>query len=178
MPKSRIFSKADREIIIILHNIRSTFNVGAILRTAECLGLKQAFATGYTPNLEYCTDNNQPILPHIKAKLKRSLHVSALGAEEIVKFNYHNDISQLIIELKNQDYQIIGLEQNQKSIPLDNYRPAQKIALLLGEEVNGIDARLIDQCDSLIELAMFGQKESYNVAVATGICLYNLVTKP
>lgn len=176
--KSRQFDKPNRRIVVIAHNIRSIQNVGSILRTCECLGVDKVYASGYTPNLSVRTDGSGlAVLPHVKEKLARELHRSALGAEEIVKFEYCHDINRLILDLKQQGYRVVGLEQNQHSVSLSNYTPSEKIALLLGEEVHGLTDDLIKLCDDLIEIPMFGQKESYNVSVATGIALYQLVIK-
>lgn len=162
--------------MVLAHNIRSVQNVGSILRTSECLDVKKVYASGYTSNLSIRTDgSNLPLLPHVKDKLKRELHRSALGAEELVSFNYAPDITKLIHQLKDEGYRVVGLEQNDRSISLPDYRASDKIAVLLGEEVHGLTPELIDLCDDLIEIPMFGQKESYNVSVATGIALYSLV---
>lgn len=178
MPSSRVFNRPQRQIIILVHNIRSTQNVGAILRTADCLGVEHVYASGYTPNLETRTDgSNLPLLPHIHDRLARELHRSALGAEQTMPFSYSNSISQLIGQLKHDDFTVVGLEQSSRSIALPDYQPPIKIALLLGEEVHGLTPELIDQCDQLVEIPMFGHKESYNVAIATGIALYELTTR-
>lgn len=175
--KSRQFVKPDRQIIIITHNIRSIQNVGAILRTAECLAVNEVWATGYTPNLETSTDgSNAPLLPHVRAKLNKHLHVSALGAETLVNFHHHDNIEALLDGYKSDGFRIVGLEQNERSISLPDYQAPTKLVLLLGEEVHGLTPELINQCDDLIEIPMFGQKESYNVSVATGIALYALTT--
>ena len=85
--RSREFSRPQRDIVVIMHNIRAVYNVGAILRTADCLGVSKVYATGYTPNLTTASDGSgQPILPHIKLKLQHELHRSALGAETTVPF--------------------------------------------------------------------------------------------
>lgn len=174
--RSRQFDKPNREIVVIAHNIRSVQNVGSILRTADCLGVAKVYATGYTPNLTTQTDgSNLPILPHVRDKLARELHRSALGAELTVNWQYSAGVEALIDQLKSDGYVIVGLEQAARSISLPEYRPPQKIALLLGEEVHGLTDALIEQCDDLIEIPMFGHKESYNVSVATGIALYRLI---
>lgn len=176
--KSRQFDKPNRQIVVVAHNIRSVQNVGSILRTSECLGIDKVYPSGYTPNLSVRTDGSGlAILPHVREKLARELHRSALGAEELVKFEYSHDVNQLILELKRQGYRVIGLEQNQRSVSLPDYTPPGKIALLLGEEVHGLTDDLIESCDDLIEIPMFGQKESYNVSVAAGIALYELIIK-
>lgn len=176
--RSREFAKPKREIIVIAHNIRSIQNVGSILRTAECLGIKAVYTTGYTPNLERRTDGSGlPLLPHVREKLAHELHRSALGAEELVDFHYYGDVGELLASLRNDGYAIVGLEQTEHSVSLPDYQPPDRIALLLGEEVHGLTSELINICDELIEIPMFGAKESYNVAVATGIALYELTIK-
>lgn len=157
------------EIIVIAHNIRSTHNVGAIFRTCEGFGVKQIILSGYTP---YPKIINDPRLPHIANKLTGQIHKTALGAEAMVPF-LHQDTPDLAA-LKRAGFRIVGLEQDERSVALPLYRPPQKVALLLGEEVHGIDAELRRQCDELLEIPMKGQKESFNVSVAAGIALYAL----
>lgn len=156
-------------IILIAHNIRSTHNVGAIFRTAEGFGVSKIVLSGYTP---YPAVKNDPRLPHIAEKLTQQIHKTALGAESLVPFIYQ-DIPDLA-SLKQSGYRIVGLEQDQRAILLPNYPPQEKLALLLGEEVAGLTPDLRNQCDDLVEIPMQGQKESFNVSVATGIALYGL----
>ena len=106
--------------------------------------------------------------------MTKQIHKTALGAETIVPFEYQE--SPDIIQLQLDGYTIVGLEQDQRSVLLPDYRPPQKIALLLGEEVHGITDAMRDLCDNLIEIPMKGKKESFNVSVAAGIALYHLVT--
>lgn len=157
------------EIIVIAHNIRSTHNIGAIFRTSEGFGVSRIILTGYTPYPSLQADSR---LPHIAEKLTKQIHKTALGAETMVPFEYRAEPD--LESLKNQGYTIIGLEQSQNSVMLPNYQPPAKIALLLGEEVEGIASDLIAQCDDIIEIPMVGKKESFNVSVATGIALYAL----
>lgn len=157
------------EIIVVAHNIRSTHNVGAIFRTAEGLGVKKIILTGYTPYPILPSDTR---LPHIANKLTAQIHKTALGAENSVPFEYRGDLD--IAELRSQGYRIVALEQAPRSIPLHAYRPAQNTALILGEEVHGIPEAILSQCDDIIEIAMKGNKESFNVSVAAGIALYQL----
>jgi len=170
--KSRDFSAqfaAGREIVVVIHNIRSILNVGAILRTCECLGITRAFATGWTPSPDHG-------LPHVREKIAQELHKTALGAEGIVDFQYRDDVAELLTWLKNDGFRVVGLEQDDRAISLPDYQPSQKIAVLLGEEVHGLTPELRDRCNDLIEIPMRGQKESFNVSVAAGIVLYGLAT--
>ncbi len=159
------------QIIVIAHNIRSTHNVGAIFRTSEGFGVQKIILSGYTP---YPQIPNDPRLPHISRKLTDQIHKTALDAETIVPFEYQEvpDIESL----RRSGYTIVGLEQDDRSVMLPDYRSPDKVALLLGEEVEGItdDLRLL--CDDLIEIPMVGKKESFNVSVAAGIALYALCT--
>ena len=157
------------EIIVIAHNIRSTHNVGAIFRTAEGFGVKKIILSGYTP---YPTLPIDTRLPHISEKLTAQIHKTALGAETMVPFEYQETLNLAV--LKDQDYRIVGLEQDDRSISLAKYVAPAKIALLLGEEVEGIAASLLELCEDIIEIPMKGRKESYNVSVAAGIALYAL----
>lgn len=157
------------EIIVVAHNIRSTHNVGAIFRTCEGFGVKSLILSGYTPYPQLAEDAR---LPHIAEKLTSQIHKTALGAEKTLPFTYQETPD--LDNLKNKGYTIIGLEQDQRSIFLPDFHPPAKMVLLLGEEVAGIPTELRDQCDELVEIPMRGQKESFNVSVATGIALYGL----
>ena len=157
------------EIIVIAHNIRSTHNVGSIFRTCEGFGVQRLIMSGYTP---YPTLKNDTRLPHIRNKLTAQIHKTALDAETIVPFEYQAVPN--LASLRARGYVLVGLEQDTRSITLPEYHSPRKIALLLGEEVEGISKELREQCDQLIEIPMHGKKESYNVSVAAGIALYAL----
>lgn len=158
------------KIIIIAHNIRSTHNIGAIFRTAEGFGVSKIIISGYSPYPKM--ENNDTRLPHISEKLTNQIHKTALGAEIIVPFEYQEvpDFSLL----KKNGYKIVGLEQDARSVMINEYKPVDNIALLIGEEVDGITNEMRTICDDLIEIPMSGKKESFNVSVATGIALYAL----
>lgn len=157
------------EIIIIAHNIRSTHNVGSIFRTCEGFGINKLILSGYTPYPKLVNDTR---LPHIAEKLTKQIHKTALGAETIVPFEYQAHLQ--LNDLKNDGYRLVALEQDPRSIALSDYDTPEKVALLLGEEVHGIEKHLLNQCDDVVEISMKGQKESFNVSVATGIALYAL----
>lgn len=159
------------EIILLAHNIRSTHNVGAFFRTCDGLGVKKIILSGYTP---YPTFESDTRLPHFADKITRQIHKTALGAETTVPFERH-DLPP-IDQLKAEGYRIVGLEQDERSTMLPDYETPDKVVLLLGNEIDGIYPEYRDQCDDLIEIPMYGKKESFNVSVATGIALYHLVT--
>ena len=157
------------EIIVIAHNIRSTHNVGALLRTCDGLGIAKLVLSGYTPYPEVLGDKR---LPHIRRKLTDQIHKTALGAELSVAYEYVSEPD--LVTLRQMGYVVAGLEQASDSILLPTYRTPSKIALLLGEEVAGLSAALRAQCDVLLEIPMQGTKESFNVSVAAGMALYHL----
>lgn len=160
-----------REIIVIAHNIRSTHNVGSIFRTCEGFGVQKIILSGYTP---YPKMKNDARLPHIADKITAQIHKTALGAEVLVPFEYHETLD--LAHVQSGGYRLVALEQSERAITLQSYLPPAKTALLLGEEVHGIESQLLAQCDDIIEIPMHGQKESFNVSVAAGIALYQLAT--
>jgi 23S rRNA (guanosine2251-2'-O)-methyltransferase len=157
------------KLTVIIHNIRSTHNVGSIFRTCEGFGVSKIIISGYTP---YPTIENDARLPHVSAKLTAQIHKTALGAEEMVPFEYQENPD--FKSLKQDGYTVVGLEQDDKSVMLPEYKATAKVVLLLGEEVEGLTPDLRAVCDDLIEIPMHGKKESFNVSVATGIALYQL----
>ncbi|MBP7760335.1 TrmH family RNA methyltransferase [Candidatus Saccharibacteria bacterium] len=158
-----------RSIIVIAHNIRSTHNIGSIFRTCEGFGVEKIIISGYSP---YPTLSNDARLPHLREKITAQIHKTALGAETLVPFEYRLDLD--CSDLRTSGYRIVGLEQASNSIPLQKYSAEPKIVLILGEEVHGIDSDVLRQCDDVVEIPMYGDKESFNVSVAAGIALYQL----
>ncbi len=158
------------DIILIAHNIRSTHNIGAIFRSADGFGVSRIILSGYSPYPRL--ETGDPRLPHIAEKLTKQIHKTALGAETVIPFEYQHTPD--LTALKTKGYHIVGLEQAPTSVMLNNYAAPDKLALLLGEEVEGISEALLQECETIVEIPMKGSKESYNVSVATGIALYGL----
>lgn len=160
------------EITLLVHNIRSTHNVGSILRTAEGFGVKEVICSGYSPYPKLPGDDR---LPHMVEKLTRQIHKTALGAEVLVPIRYQLDIHEWLVNNKNgAQLPVYALEQATGSHNLRVFQPDEKFALLIGEEVHGIAPNLLEWCDEILEIPMQGKKESFNVSVATGIALYQL----
>ena len=174
------------KITVIAHNIRSTFNVGSIFRTCEGFGVERLILSGYTPYPDLALSREAPScayidgevcqndqrLPHIRERITQQIHKTALGAESLVPFEYRE--APPLDELRQLGYRIAALEQAANSTNLRNYSAPDRIALLLGEEVDGIAPEWLALADDIIEIPMFGQKESFNVSVAAGIALYEL----
>ena len=163
-------------LVLVLDNIRSTYNVGAILRSAEGFGVSRVILSGYTPRVH---DNT--LLPHLRAKLDKEIHKSALGAEEMLDIYSSGDILADLKKYHDDGFMIVGLENNIDDSRLFNIgseefksKLSEDIVLILGEEVHGINNSLYDLIDAFAEIPMKGRKESFNVSVAAGIALYAL----
>ncbi len=158
------FKAADKHpIIVILDNIRSMHNVGAFFRTADAFKLEKIILGGFTP---------QP--PH------RDIHKTAIGATDTVKWEHAKDLLPVIEGLKKDGYVSYAIEQTEQSMSLEHLDinpETDKICLIFGNEVGGVDQRLIDVCDYSIEIPQFGTKHSLNVSVCAGICMWEF-TKP
>lgn len=159
-----------KDIFIIVHNIRSAYNVGAIFRTADGMGVKKVYLTGYTPS------------PHDERKIlqtsaQRMIAKTALGAEKSVEWEYHEKVLVLIKELQGRNVEIVALEQDARSVDYMEYFPEKSVALILGNEPAGMEKEVIDSCDMIVEIPMYGKKNSLNVAVAFGIAGYAICSK-
>ena len=154
---------------LIIHDVRSTHNVGSILRTCDGFGITKVYIGGISPYPLILGDTR---LPHISSKLTKDIHKTALGAEETVEIIHYSDINDLLSMLKRGGLDIVALEQIPASIQIDQLQTNRPIALLIGREVGGVDASLLKRCDYIVEIPMKGKKESFNVSVAVGIALY------
>lgn len=159
-----------RQIILIAHNLRSTHNVGSLLRTAEGLGAQKVILSGYTP---YPMHDNDRRLPHEAGKVGRAINKTALGAEDAVKWEHHERLLPVIAKLKTDGYTIAAIEQAEDARELPGYYPPQKIALIVGREVEGVEPEVLAACDLALEIPMFGKKESFNVVQAAAMALYH-----
>lgn len=149
-----------QQVFLILHNIRSAYNVGSIFRTADGAGVKKIYICGYSPT------------PDDKKVAK-----TALGVEKSMPWEYRKQAWRLLEKLKADGVQIVALEQTKKSVDYRKFNPRFPLALVVGNEVKGLSKRILEYADKIIEIPMFGKKESLNVAVATGIVLFKLLER-
>lgn len=157
--------KENQKNIIILHDIRSVTNVGAIFRTADAAGVDKIYLTGITPT------------PLDRFGRKRTdLAKAALGAEEYVAWEYKKSLPTLIANLKKQGFQMIAIEQDKNSMDYKKVKLKAKNAFLVGTEVTGIPQNILKKCDIIAEIPMLGQKESLNVSTALGIALFRILS--
>lgn len=161
-----------RSIILIAHNLRSCHNVGSLLRTSEGLGATKVILTGYTPYP--AKPHGDTRMPHIAAKIDRQIHKTALDAEKNMTWEQNDDVFATLDDLRSQGYTIAAVEQVPGSEALPQFAPPDKIALLVGREVEGVEPEIVAACDLALEIPMFGRKESFNVAVAAAIALYHV----
>lgn len=162
-----------KSVVLIAHNLRSTHNIGSLLRSCDGLGAGKMYITGYSPYPLLPSDDTR--LPHIAAKLDKQISKTALGAEKTVAWQQSAELEPILEQLRLDDYTIAALEQAADSVPLNTYDAPGKIALIVGREVEGVEPEILALCDTILEIPMHGQKESFNVAVAGAIGLYELL---
>ncbi|MCU0374793.1 MAG: RNA methyltransferase [Chitinophagaceae bacterium] len=150
-------------VVVVLDNVRSMHNVGSIFRSADAFAIQKLYLCGYTP---------QP--PH------RDIHKTALGATESVNWAYQTSALDCINQLKTNGYNIVSVEQATGSISPAGFTqnaPAYPVAIVLGNEVEGVQQAIIDLSNVVMEIPQFGAKHSLNVAVAGGIVMYELSSR-
>lgn len=157
------------EIILILDNIRSTYNVGSIMRSAECFGVSKLLFAGYTPYPKTAFDKR---LPHEVNKLDKQIQKTALGVN--IPFEVFESTQEAIDYAHKNNFSVAALEQAGNSTHLPRYQCPPQLALILGNEVSGISKQTQSQTDVTIEIPILGKKESLNVAVSAAIALYSL----
>lgn len=140
---------------LILPNIRSCHNVGAMFRTADACGVTKLFLVGYTATPP-----------------KKEIDKVALGAETWMSWEHRKDLKRLITSLKKKGVKIIGLEKNDKSVDIGTLQIDTDVALIVGNEVDGITPDIQALCDIVAHIPMYGKKESLNVSIAAGIGMY------
>lgn len=146
-----------KEFYIILHNVRSRFNVGSVFRTADGAGVNKIYLGGITP-----------APPHPKiAKV-------SLGAENFVPYEAVWHTYRLLDQLKKRGIKIIAVEQAKKSIAYHKFKPQFPLAIIMGSETKGLSPAILKRCDAIIEIPMHGKKESLNVATACGIVAFEI----
>ena len=150
---------AKNPIIVVLENIRSAYNVGSVFRTADAFLLEGIYIIGYSA-----------IPPH------KEIRKTALGAEETVAWKHFQTSAEAIASLKNDGYEVYAAEQTLGSILLNEFPVSdKKIAVVLGNEVTGVEQSTIELCDGCIEIPQFGMKHSLNIATAAGVVMWELV---
>jgi tRNA G18 (ribose-2'-O)-methylase SpoU len=143
------------EFIVIVPNIRSAHNVGAMFRTADGAGVDKIYLTGYSP----CPPHPQ-------------LDKVSLGAEKWVPWEYFRQTSRLLKQIKKEGYNIVALEDTKNSRNLFDYLPEFPLALIVGNEKTGVTKTMLKYCDKAVKIPMRGRKTSLNVSVAAGIAMY------
>jgi len=161
-PDVEQFKKSDKnQIIVVLDNVRSALNVGSFFRTCDGFAVETLFLTGITA----CPPN-------------REIQKTAIGATESVSWEYRENIVDAVTKIKAAGYKVWGVEQTNQSVMLDRIEMEdQKIALVFGNEVDGLSEEILPILDGCIEIPQFGTKHSLNVAVCGGIVLWEMIRK-
>lgn len=158
----KLLPKKRNEIYIILDNVLDTYNIGSVFRLADAVAAKKIFLCGATAT---------PPNPRIKK--------ASINTTEVVEWEYCETAQGAVSKLKNQNskIKIIAVEQSKKSIPYDRFDYHLPIALIVGNETTGVSQEVLDLCDAIVELPMFGVNISLNVMVSLGIVLYEVIEK-
>lgn len=157
------FRKEDKnQLIAILDNVRSLNNIGSVFRTADAFAIEAVYLCGITA---------KP--PH------REINKTALGATESVNWTFFEDTQTAVKKLKEDGWKVYAIEQTENSIMLNEFKPLsdEKIALIFGHEVKGVEQKVINQCDGVIEIPQKGTKHSLNISVSAGVVIWDLVSK-
>jgi len=157
----------ERKTVLVMHDIRSAHNVGSMFRTADGLGVTRIYLSGYSqvPAIEgqrFLTD------------AEKALRKTALGAEYAVPWERAGSLPDLLAALRENGYSVVSLECGTGGTDIRRYRPVGDIALIVGNETEGISDDILSGSDAVLEIPMRGVKESLNVSVATGIALFRL----
>ncbi len=149
-------------VIAVLENVRSGYNVGSLFRTGDAFLLEAIYICGYSP-----------YPPH------KEIRKTALGAEDTVTWKHFKTADEAVNELKELGYRVFAVEQTENSIPLQKaaFDPMEKIAVVFGNEVTGVEQSTISLCEGTIEIPQWGMKHSLNIATAAGVVLWELVRK-
>jgi len=152
----------NNDFILILPNIRSCHNVGAMFRTADAFAVDKLILAGYTA-----------------APPKVQIDKVALGAEQWIPFEKIelDSLRAKILDLKSEGYTIVALEKSESSIELADFVPTGPVALIVGHEVSGVEEEILDVCDEVVHIEMLGKKESLNVSIAAGIAMREIRNK-
>lgn len=158
-------------MIVVLHDIRSSHNVGSVFRTSDAAGCTRLYLCGITPTPLDRFGRAQPDIEKV-----------ALGAEQWLPWKYVQSCPRLLDRLKKQGYTILALEQSEQSVPYTAIRVSKKqlerTVLVIGNEVQGLSRAILNRADHIIEIPMLGRKESLNAAVAFGIVVFALRSFP
>jgi tRNA G18 (ribose-2'-O)-methylase SpoU len=144
--------KKHREVAVLLHDIRSTHNVGSIFRTSDALGVNKIYLSGYTPT---------PLDKY--GRPRKDIAKVALGAEKTISSEYEGDPKKIIKKLKNDGFQIIGIEQTDNSVDYKKVKITDKVLFVVGNEVLGVDKKILDFCDVVAEIPMQGEKDIFEL---------------
>jgi len=157
------FKQADKmPIVVVIDNVRSCNNVGSVFRTSDAMLVSKICLCGITATPP-----------------DKEIHKTALGAENTIDWEYYKETNEAVGLLRKDGYTIIAIEQVEGSISLSDYLPSpdEKLALIFGNEVKGVQQDIVNLCDKSIEIPQFGTKHSFNIAVSAGIVLWDLFNK-
>ena len=159
--------------IVILDNVRSSLNVGSIFRTSSGIGIDKIYLCGITPTPFETAKKFEG-----QNKKRKDFIKTSLGSEEEIAWEYKENILEVIKELKSNGFEIVALEQSERSVDYKNLKiENENVAVIVGSETDGVQKETLDLCDQITDIPMLGLKESLNVTIAYGILAYKLFDK-
>ncbi len=171
------FRKAEKmPLIVVLDDVRSLYNVGSVFRTADAFRVEAIYLCGITATPDEVRSDDGTLLRDCTMKASQEIHKTALGAEESVAWRYFTSAKIAVESLKNEDYEVLAVEQCHGSTMLGDFNPdlnKKKYAVVLGNEVKGVHQDVVDMCDGCIEIPQYGTKHSLNVSVTAGIVIWH-----
>ncbi len=154
------------DAILILHDIRSANNVGSLFRTSDAVGISKIYLSQTTP----CPTDRF-------GRYRSDIAKTALGAEKTILFEEYSDIFEILEKYKNKGYKSVAIEQSENSVDYKTISKSEKMIFVLGNEVSGLESKVLDSVDVVAQIPMFGKKESLNVSVAGGIALFRILDR-
>ena len=154
---------SEAQVVVVLDNIRSLYNTGSILRTADAAGVDRVVLCGITPR------------PDQGGRQQRAIAKTALGAEDMVRWEYQPDTAAAVTSLRADGFHVVGVEPSEDAVNLYQWTPRWPVCLVFGHETDGMSPTAAAAVDTVVRIPMLGKKGSLNVATAAGVVLYELV---
>ena len=172
-------------LVVVLDDVRSLYNVGSVFRTSDAFRVEAIYLCGITATPDEVRTEDGTLVRDCTLKASQEIHKTALGAEESVAWRYFKTAAEAVAQLKEDGYKVLAVEQCHGSTMLGDFNPnlkpqtsnlKQKYAVVLGNEVKGVQQEVVDMCDGCLEIPQYGTKHSLNVSVTAGIVIWHFAT--
>lgn len=167
-------------LVVVLDNVRSLHNIGSVFRTADAFRVMRIYLCGITATPDTVTDTDGTVIKECTLKASQEIHKTALGAENSVEWRYFPTAQEAVKSLKSDGFTVLSVEQAHGSTMLQDFpadMAAEKFAVILGNEVKGVQQEVVDMSDGCLEIPQYGTKHSLNVSVTAGIVIWHFFTR-